>query len=237
MSVPALSIIIFLLVSIPTVGPEKVTEATINDILSDPEKYDGEYIGFTVLVPGTIKSLSPQNLVLEDEGETVRISSIGFFLFDGMKVGDRVAVIGEFHRQKVGGHHIEPHAVMYYPEVNLGLVDLNPIAKEPVKYNGKYVTVQGNITSISERLGINRIYLADEGGEAVTSVRIEYVGRLNVNQGERVNVSGLFNGGVVHADSIEEIKKPLRMPGFTVTLTISLVYVLFIFWNGAERIR
>lgn len=225
-------LVIVLLAVSPTVVPDEVTRASITEVLSNPEKYDGEYTGRRVMVTGTIKSLSPQNLAIEDEGKTLYLSQIGVSLFNGMNVGDRVAVIGVFHRQRVGHHYLDPKIVMYHPKVNVSGVSIEEIASSPTKYNGKFVSVVGNVTSVTKKYEVYRVYLSADSGAEVSSVKIRYSGGdPRIGEGDRVNVTGLYNAGVIHADSIEKVEEPMSIPGLTAATCLG-VLLMFYWWFG-----
>ncbi|MDK2948331.1 MAG: hypothetical protein PWQ63_1491 [Methanolobus sp.] len=193
---------------------EVVPISTIN---KDPTVYDSTMAYRKISVIGNITELSKQSASIEDSAsEQLKIDVTKTELFEGFNVSDEIMVTGEYIYNPLGDSMLTPTYVLHYPTQDLGLVNISDVVADTAAYNGKYMIVAGNITSIEMSMGRYTLVAEDDKGDRL---KVFFYGSTELEIGDRARITGLYNGRILHSESMGLDKSPLSIstlvPGFS----------------------
>jgi hypothetical protein len=189
----------------------------ISKINEDPTVYDSTMAYRRISVIGNITELNKQSASIDDNtSEPLRIDITKTEFFEGFNVSDEIMVTGEFVYNPLGDDILTPSYVLHYPVRNLGLVNISDVITEPAEYNGKYLTIAGNLTSVEMSMGRYTVLAEDEEGN---SLKVFYYGSTELQVGDQAKITGLYNGRILHSETMGLDKAPLSIttliPGFS----------------------
>jgi len=100
------------------------------------------------------------------------------------------------------------------------------MSSNPAQYNGKKVTIIGNLSSVRDSGMGHRLDVESDGAY----IKVLYYGGTALEPGVRVKACGIFNAGMLYADTFrKKTALPLGIPGFSgLAVTCVLSLVLFV---------
>lgn len=197
----------------------------ISSIMEEPSIYDSTMAYRKISVIGNLSEIGKQSAVITEDGKSLKVDITRTELFSGFAVGEQAMITGEFRHDPISEDSIYPSYVLHYPIEDTGEVNITSINADPAVYNGKYVTVVGELTDMDYSMGRYTIALTENStGE---QMKAYYYGSTDLKTGAVVKVSGLYNGKVLHSENMLTYRNPLSIstfvPGFTfITSLISL---------------
>jgi hypothetical protein len=206
---------------------------SLSELHENPGIYDATIAYRKISVVGTFSELGKQSTTITQDTYTLKIDSMQESLFTGFSVGDDVMITGEFRYDPIEKDVFIPTYVMHYPLEYLGEVEVSEILNDIDYYNGRFVTIIGNLTSLEESLGRHFAYVRDPS--TGDELKIMLYGDTRLEVGTVVEVSGLFNGGVLYSENMAKYKPPVSLrtliPGFSAMMTIALLGILAILFK------
>ena len=236
-------LIAFLLIGLLTMGTisDVAASDTINifelevvplsELVKDPAKYDSTMAYRKISVVGNISEIDKNLMIIVQEGYELKVDITDDLLFSGFNVGDGIKLTGEFKHRSTESGVFYPKYILHYPTVQAGEVDIKSINLNPADFNGKYVTVTGNITEIKATMGEYMVDLS--GPETGQILRVSYYGATDLLAGTTVSVTGLINGDTLYSEQMSLKRPPLSIstfiPGFTGLWTLLILGLLVIY--------
>jgi len=215
-------ITIFELVTIP-----------LEELDADPVSYDGTVAYRKISVTGTLSELSSTRGKITQDSYSLNIDATEEPLFAGFKVGDEIKLTGVFYHKQIGDDLFVPNYVLQYPVTELGDVKISEILQDQESFNGKKVTVRGNLSSIEESMGRYVLYVADP--ETNDELKIMFYGVSDLEPGTIIEVSGLYNGGILHSEDMGRYYPPMSLktiiPGFSGFAALAVFGILTILFK------
>lgn len=209
----------------------------LSDLHENPGIYDATIAYRKISVVGTFSELGKQSTVITQDTYTLNIDPIQESLFTGFSVDDDVRITGEFRYDPIEKDVFIPTYVIHYPLEYLGEVEISEILNNIDYYNGRFVTVVGNLTSLEESMGRYFAYVQDES--TGDELKVLFYGDTSLEVGTVVEVSGLFNGGVLHSEDMTKYQAPISIttfiPGFSVMETLSVLVILGILFKREKH--
>ncbi|WP_209614642.1 hypothetical protein [Methanolobus bombayensis] len=189
----------------------------ISKINEDPSVYDSTMAYRKISVVGNITELDKQSATIDDDtSDPLKIDITKIELFEGFNVSDQIMVTGEFIYDPLGDSILTPSYVLHYPTQDMGLVNISDVVTDTAAYNGKYITVTGNLTSIETSMGRYTVIVEDEEGN---TLKVFFYGSTELEVGDNTKVIGLYNGKILHSETMGLNKSPLSIstlvPGFS----------------------
>lgn len=189
----------------------------ISRINEDPSVYDSTMAYRKISVVGNITELDKQSATIDDDtSDPLKIDITKIELFEGFNVSDQIMVTGEFIYDPLGDSILTPSYVLHYPTQDMGLVNISDVVTDTAAYNGKYITVTGNLTSIETSMGRYTVIVEDEEGN---TLKVFFYGSTELEVGDNTKVIGLYNGKILHSETMGLNKSPLSIstlvPGFS----------------------
>lgn len=197
----------------------------ISKIKEDPTVYDSTMAYRKISVIGNLSEIGKQSAVITEDGQSLKVDITKTELFSGFSSGEQVMITGEYRHDPIGEDSMYPSYVLHYPIEDSGEVNITSINADPATYNGKYVTVVGELTALDSSMGRYTATLTDSVAEE--HIKVYYYGSTDLETGVVVKASGLYNGEVLHSENMLKHRDPLSIstfvPGFTfITGLISL---------------
>ena len=221
-------ITIFELVTIP-----------LEELNTDPVTYDGTVAYRKISVTGTLSELSSTRGKITHDPYSLEIDTTEQKLFAGFNVGDEIKLTGIFYHKPIGDDLFVPNYVLHYPVIELGDVIISEIIQDQESFNGKKVTVIGNLSSIEESMGRYVLYVADP--ETNEELKIMFYGVSDLESGTIITISGLCNGGVLHSEDMGRYYPPMSIktiiPGFSVFVALAVFGILTILFKHKKHNR
>ncbi|WMW23953.1 hypothetical protein RE474_07525 [Methanolobus sediminis] len=213
---------------------EVVPISTIN---KDPTVYDSTMAYRKISVIGNITELSKQSASIEDSAsEQLKIDVTKTELFEGFNASDEIMVTGEYIYDPLGDSMLTPTYVLHYPTQDLGLVNISDVVADTAAYNGKYMIVAGNITSIEMSMGRYTLVTEDDKGNRL---KVFFYGSTELEIGDRARITGLYNGRILHSESMGLDKSPLSIstlvPGFSSIMGTIAVLSIALLLKSKQR--
>lgn len=188
----------------------------ISKIKEDPTVYDSTMAYRKISVVGNLSQLSKQSAILTDGNYSLDIDTSKIELFEGFNVSEETLITGEFVYDPIEGSKLIPSYVLHYPVEDMGTVNISDISSYSPEYNGKYVTVTGNLSTIELSMGRYTAMISDDKGN---TLKVFYYGSTELAPGDDIKVFGLYNGRVLHSENMGINKSPLSIstivPGFS----------------------
>ncbi|WP_340819698.1 hypothetical protein [Methanolobus sp. WCC4] len=209
----------------------------LSKIKEDPTVYDSTMAYRKISVIGNFSELTKQSAVLTDGPDSLKIDTAKIELFDGFNVSEQALVTGEFIHEPIAEDKLIPTYILRYPIVDMGLVNISEIVVDPAYHNGKYMTVTGNMSAIEQTMGRYTITIRDEEDNAM---RIYFYGSTALETGDPIEVTGLYNGNVLHSESMGLNRPPLSIstlvPGFTSIMgAIAILSIALLLKSGKRN--
>ncbi|WP_214043892.1 hypothetical protein [Methanomethylovorans sp.] len=203
----------------------------LSEIVENPTVYDSTMAYRKVSVVGNISEIDKHLITINQGSYELKVDHTNFQQFAGFNVGDGVKLTGQFLYDPMGTSIFYPNYVLRYPTVEMGEVNINAIISNASKYNGKYITVTGNLTGIRSTMGAYVVDISSMG--TGQSLRVSYYGSTDLKVGDMVTVSGLLNGDVLYSERMGKKRPPLSIstliPGFTGLWTMFIIGLLVIY--------
>ena len=209
----------------------------ISKLIEKPSVYDSTTAYRKISVVGNLSEISKYSATLADEDLLLKTDVTRMGLFNGFEQGEQVMLTGEFKHNPIGDDVMYPNYVLRYPVQDAGQVNISEINESPASYNGKYVTVTGNLTSIELSVGRYTAIIEETGTQE--SIRVFYYGATDLKPGEDIKVYGLYNGGILHSESMAKNLSPLSItsliPGFSVITALAGLGAVAILLSRRKR--
>ncbi|MBN2487586.1 MAG: hypothetical protein JXA98_01010 [Methanosarcinaceae archaeon] len=230
-----------MLLTTASAAPVKFDESSIfeletvslSELHENPGIYDATIAYRKISVVGTFSELGKQSTTITQDPYSLRIDPIQESLFTGFSVGDDVKITGEFRYDPIEKDVFIPTYVMHYPLEYLGEVEVSEILNNIDSYNGRFVTIIGNLTTLEESMGRYFAYVRDPS--TGDELKVMFYGDTSLEAGTIVEVSGLFNGGILHSENMVKYQPPFSLktliPGFSAMMTIALLGILAILFK------
>ncbi|MDG6243109.1 MAG: hypothetical protein QCH31_01770 [Methanolobus sp.] len=208
----------------------------ISTITENPAAYDSTMAYRKISVIGNISELSKHSATLDDGMNSLKVDITRRELFEGLNISDQILVTGEFRYEHIEESVLIPTYVLHYPTDDMGTVNISSIVNEPSAYNGRYMTVTGNLSSLEMNMGR---YVATVLDEEDNQLKVYYYGSTDLKKGDNVKIFGLFNGGFVHSERMGLNKSPLSIstliPGFSSIMGAFALLSLALFLKSRRR--
>ena len=189
----------------------------VSKIMEDPTIYDSTMAYRKISVVGNLSEIGKQSAVITEDGQTLKVDITKAELFSGFTQGEQAMITGEFRYEPIGEDTLYPSYVLRYPVNDTGEANITSINADSAFYNGKYVTVRGELTDMAYSMGRYTITLTESS--TGKQMKVFYYGATDLETATAVKVSGLYNGEVLHSESLAKDKGPLSIstfvPGFS----------------------
>jgi hypothetical protein len=202
-----------------------VHETTVAEVVADPAYYDGTFTRGTIGLVGTLTNISDRARI-SDEASSIAVDNRQSVLFEGFEDGDTVKMIGAFYYRRTDEDVFVPEGVLHWPMVDAGTVPIQELSYHPASYNGKKVTIIGNLSDVA-KFGMGQRIQVESGGKYV---KVVYCGGTELEPGVNVKASGIFSVGTLHADTFgKKTALPFGIPGFSGLMAVcGLIFALFV---------
>jgi len=226
-TVMLVSILVICVLAVPASAINFNTpESTVAEVMADPEYYDGTITIGTIAIVGTLTNISCDVRISEGE-QSIAVDTRDRSMFEGFEEGDTVKMIGIFYYKRVGGSVFDPECVIHWPIANSKTVSIPELMENPQAYNGRKITVIGNLTDVRES-GMGYRMNVEDGGRHLD---IKFYGRTLLEAGTVVKATGIFIGGTMHADAVakrETLPFGIAIPGFSGLLAAGMLAFAFV---------
>lgn len=219
-----------------TTAPITIFELVIiplEELDADPVTYDGTVAYRKISVTGTLSELSSNRGKITQDSYSLVIDTTEEPLFAGFTVGDGIKLTGVFYHKQIDDDLFIPNYVLHYPVEDLDDVEISEIVQDQESFNGKKVTVMGNLSSIEESMGRYVLYVADP--ETDDELKIMFYGVSDLESGTIIEVSGLYNGGILHSEDMGRYYPPMSLktiiPGFSGFAALAVFGILTILFK------
>ncbi|SFM48124.1 hypothetical protein [Methanolobus profundi] len=208
----------------------------ISKIKDDPTVYDSTMAYRRISVTGNFSDITKQSATLTDGPDSLNIETSKIELFDGFNISEQALVTGEFIYEPIGESRLVPIYVLRYPIVDMGIVNISDVVADPANHNGKYMTVKGNMSAIDQTMGRYTITVTDDENSAL---RVFFYGSTELQPGDAVKIYGLYNGNVLHSESMGINRSPLSIstfvPGFSSIMGVIAILSLALLLKSKQR--
>ncbi len=203
----------------------------LSEIAKNPNAYDSTMAYRKISVVGNISVMDKNLITISQDGYELKVDRTNDQLFVGFNKGDGIKLTGQFLYDPMGTSIFYPKYVLHYPTLQMGEVNVSDIISNPAEFNGKYITVTGNITEIKPTMGEYIVDLSSlQDGQ---TLRVSYSGATELQAGDIAAVTGLFNGGTLYSEQMGKKRSPLSIstfiPGFTCLWTLLILGLLVIY--------
>lgn len=209
----------------------------ISKLIQQPSVYDSTLAYRKISVVGNLTEINKHSAIIADGSMALKTDVTRVELFSGFEQGEGLMLTGEFRHNPMGEDIMYPNYVLHYPILDAGKVNISDINNDPAAYNGKYVTVTGNLSSIEMTGGRYAATVV----EAVTGqqIKVSYYGATDLKGGEDVKVYGLYNGGSLHSESLARNLSALSLttlvPGFSFVMALAALGGVAILLSQRQR--
>ena len=205
----------------------------LEDLDVDPGTYDGTMAYRKISVTGTLSELSSTRGKITQDPYSLEIDTTEEKLFTGFKLGDGIKLTGVFYHKQIGDDLFVPVYVLHYPVEDLGYVEISDVSQDKESFNGKKMSIIGNLSSIEESMGRHILYIADP--ETNDELKIMFYGMTDLEPGTITDVSGLYNGGILHSEDMGKYYPPMSLtsiiPGFSGLAALAVFGILTILFK------
>ncbi len=203
----------------------------LSDIVNNPTVYDSTTAYRKISVIGNISEMDKHLITIKQDNYELKVDRTNHQLFAGFNVGDGIKLTGQFLYDSMGTSIFYSTYVLHYPIIQMGEVNITAVISNASDFNGKYITVTGNITEIKSTMGAYIVGLSSLDTDQ--SLRVSYYGSTDLQAGDVVSVTGLFNGGVLYSEQMGIKHSPLSIstfiPGFTGLWAMFIIGLLVIY--------
>lgn len=209
----------------------------VSKLIEQPSIYDSTLAYRKISVVGNLSELSKYSASIAEGNAILKTDVTRVELFEGFELGEQVMLTGEFRHDSLRGNVMYPNYVLHYPVQDAGSANISDINANPATYNGKYVTVTGNLTSMETTIGHHTAVVTEaDTGERI---RVFYYGATDLKGGEDVKVYGLYNAGTLHSENMAKNYSPLSLttlvPGFSVLTALATLGGVAILLSQRQR--
>ncbi|MEA1906985.1 MAG: hypothetical protein U9N12_08560 [Euryarchaeota archaeon] len=206
-------------------------ETTVAEVMADPEYYDATFTRGTIGLTGTLINISHKPRISDGEF-SIAIDMTQSEIFEGFEEGDAVKVIGAFHYRRTDEDTFVPEGAVHWPLIDAGTVSISEMSSNPAQYNGKKVTIIGNLSSVRESGMGHRL----DVGSDEAYIKVLYYGGTALEPGVRVKACGIFNAGMLYADTFgKKTALPFGIPGFSGLVAICVLSLVSFMLHGTGR--
>lgn len=222
-----------MLLTISTVAASifELETVSLQELHDNPEVYDSTTAYHKISISGNISELSRTSVIIADDGYSIRIKGTQQSQFSGFEVGDGIKLNGEFRYEHITGGYFIPTYLMHYPTETMENTTVQQVIGNPAEFNGKFITITANLQSIDESTGNYIVVVTDK--ETGKTMKVTYFGTTDLKPDTVIEISGLYNNGVLYSENIAKYKPPMSLttliPGFTGLGTLIIVGILGIF--------
>lgn len=203
----------------------------LSEIVNNPTAYDSTMAYRKISVIGNISEIDKHLVTINQDNYELKVDRTNQQLFSGFNVGDGIKLTGQFLYDPMGPSIFYPTYIMHYPIMQMGEVNISAVIYNSSEFNGKYITVTGNISEIKPTMGAYIVSVSSL--DASQSLRVSYYGSTDLQAGDTVSVTGLLNGGVLYSEEMGIKHSPLSIstfiPGFTSLWTLFILGLLVIY--------
>ncbi len=203
---------------------EVVPISRIND---EPTVYDSTIAYRTITVTGNISDIDRHTATIVEDSHSLKVDIRRMELFEGFSVNDGILVTGQFRYERTGESLFIPTYVLHYPIEDMGMVNISNILDDPASHNGRYLTVIGNLSNLEMSMGRYTATVADEENNAL---KVFYYGSTDLAKGDEIKVAGLYNGNLLHSESMSMNRSPLSIsnlvPGFSSFMGLLAIFAM-----------
>ncbi|MCG8515920.1 MAG: hypothetical protein MI740_17480, partial [Halanaerobiales bacterium] len=166
----------------------------VSKIMEDPTIYDSTMAYRKISVVGNLSEIGKQSAVITEDDQSLKIDISKAELFSGFTQGEQAMITGEFRYDPIGDDIMHPSYVLRYPIQDIGETNISEVNTDPASYNGKYLTIRGELTGIDYSMGRHTITLTENS--TGNQMKAFYYGATDLETGEAVKISGLYSGEV-----------------------------------------
>lgn len=200
----------------------------LSKLAEDPNSYDSTMAYRKISIVGNLTELNKQYAIITEGNNSLRIDITKTELFDGFNVSEQAMITGEFTHKHIDEDVIYPNYVLHYPIEDAGIVNLTTVNSDIEAFNGKYITIIGNISTIERSMGRHTIVIEEAGTEE--TMKVYYYGATDLEVTDKAKVVGLYNGNILHSETMGKKRDKLSvstfLPGFSSIMSISIIGLL-----------
>ena len=203
-----------------------IPESTVTEVATNPGYYDGTFTRGTIAITGMLTNLS-DGARISDGTSSIAVDAKQISLFDGFEDGDDVKMIGVFYyrNRNLRESLFVPECILHWPLIDSGTVLVPELVDHPSSYNGKKVTIIGNLSDIRES-GMGYMIGVEGDGRYVD---VRFYGRTVLDIGTEVKVTGIFSAGTLYAETLAKHRTlPFNVPGFSGLVLVSVLVFVFV---------
>ncbi|GEM_PF-1077882 len=209
----------------------------LSKLADDPNSYDSTMAYRKISVKGNLTEINKQYATITEEDHSLRIDITKVELFDGFNVTDQAMITGEFTHKHIDEDVLHPNYVLHYPIEDVGIVNLSTVNSAIESYNGKYITIIGNISSIETTMGRHTIVIEEAGTEE--TMKVYYYGATDLEVNDKAKIIGLYNGNILHSETMGKKRDKLSistfLPGFSSLMSIAIIGLLATLLKQGKR--
>ncbi|MCQ6962485.1 hypothetical protein PV02_04795 [Methanolobus chelungpuianus] len=209
----------------------------VSKLIEQPSVYDSTLAYRKISVVGNLSELNKHSASIADDRSALKVDVTRIQLFEGFELGEQVMLTGEFRHNSLGDDIMHPSYVLHYPVQNAGQASISDINGNQALYNGRYVTITGNLSSIELSAGSYKAMVTEE--DTGEQTKVFYYGATDLKGGEEVKVYGLYNSGILHSENMAKNRSPLSLtalvPGFSVVMSLAALGGVAILLSQRQR--
>ncbi|WP_406660180.1 hypothetical protein V7O66_10025 [Methanolobus sp. ZRKC3] len=209
----------------------------LSKLVEEPSVYDSTMAYRKISVVGNMSEVDKRYATITEGEHFLKIDMTKKELFEGFDLNDQLMVTGEFTYDPIGDDTLHPNYVLHYPIEDAGIVNISTINNDIAAYNGKYVTVIGNISSMQMTMGRQTIVIEELDTEK--QMKVYYYGATDLEAENEVKVVGLYNGKILHSETMGKNRPPISIstiiPGFSSFMGVSIIGLLAILLRQIQR--
>lgn len=212
-----LAVAIVLTITIAAASMFELEAVSLQELHEDPEIYDSTTAYRKISVTGNISELTKNSIILTQGSQTLLIKGVQQSMFSGFETGDDVKLTGEFKHDPIDGGYFVPEYVIRQPSERVENATIQQINANPADFNGKFLTITADLQSIDESVSRYVVIVADN--KTGQRMKITYYGTTDLEPGTVIEVTGLYNDGVLYSDNMggyrSDISLTTLVPGFS----------------------
>ena len=189
----------------------------IQELNDNPEMYDSTTAYRKISTTGNVSELAINSIVITQGDQTLQIKEVQQSLFSGFEIGDGVKLTGEFRYDPIDGGYFVPNYVIHQPSETVENATIQHINANPADFNGKFLTITADLKSIDESVSRYVVTVADN--KTGHTMKITFYGSTDLEPGALIEVSGLYNDGILYSENMGKYKSGLSLttliPGFS----------------------
>ncbi len=195
----------------------ELEEVSLQELHENPEIYDSTTAYRKISITGNISELTKNSMILTQGSQTLPIKGVQQSMFSGFETGDDVKLTGEFRYDPIDGGYFVPKYVIHQPSEIVENATIQNINANPADFNGKFLAIIADLQSIDESVSRYAVIVADN--ETGQTMKITYYGTTDLEPGTVIEVTGLYNEGVLYSDNMSRYRSDLSLttlvPGFS----------------------